>query len=548
MSRRQPTQVFDITDAGLVRRLSSGDAVALGLLVHRYGGRITSLFLRLSPDRSQEEAERLCHQTFLAFGEAAQGATDDGHVRLRILVIAFAKHRKATRRQRTRDLLHRGFPRPAIGSDDFAAVLAAMPARYREVLILGTTERLDPDQLSEVLNVPLHTVRHRLRKAHQLIQPGTSPTLRRATLVSDSRLDAWADLRRCRGPNLPRARAIAAELSVEARTHRTTRRYKRQLAWIAYMAAILSTPIWWPEPVDVTPSAPQVLPILEPPTWEAQVLHQDGAMITQLAQHISVPPGNRLVLQLGPDRLGLSSDTELIVERADAQLTRLRLDRGALGVQVAAREPGADFVVLVGDVQVWGVGTQFGLHHQPEFVDVQVIQGDAEVQGPGFAWTVQAGHGLRIEATGEVLRELDPTDNALAKLLRTPDERGPGADLAPSTETTLAVLQPSPLSQTRTLQAHAAYRIAVSLQDQARHAEALAHLEALDQNPALSDALRPDAMLRLGQTQLAVDRYTAGQETLAGVVDRFPGTRAAQAATDLLLRTSHDQIPGNSPP
>jgi RNA polymerase sigma factor (sigma-70 family) len=86
------------------------------------------------------------------------------------------------------------------------AELAALPVRFREVILLSQVEGLTRDELAERLGVPLATVKDRLERGREQLR---SRLLRRGITLTSATLAAWL---------IPGAAASAASLPVLATT------------------------------------------------------------------------------------------------------------------------------------------------------------------------------------------------------------------------------------------------------------------------------------------------------------------------------------------
>ncbi|HEX6400220.1 MAG TPA: sigma-70 family RNA polymerase sigma factor [Actinomycetota bacterium] len=164
------------TDEELVRRFQDGSAGAFEVLVERHGRRVFNLCLRILGDA--DEAADASQDAFLSAlrklhtfrGEAA--FTTWLH---RVTVNACYDE---LRRKRRRPLLHvvaegeedRPLPTP-IAEDpapavelsvDVARALRTVPEEFRVALVLADVEDLPYDRISEVLGIPVGTVKSRV--------------------------------------------------------------------------------------------------------------------------------------------------------------------------------------------------------------------------------------------------------------------------------------------------------------------------------------------------------------------------------------------------
>lgn len=164
------------TDEELVRRYQGGSAGAFEVLVERHGRRVFNLCLRILGDL--DEAADASQDTFLSAlrklhtfrGEAA--FTTWLH---RVTVNACYDE---LRRKRRRPLLHlvadreddrpeptpiAEDPAPAVElSVDVARALRTVPEEFRIALVLADVEDLPYERISEVLGIPVGTVKSRV--------------------------------------------------------------------------------------------------------------------------------------------------------------------------------------------------------------------------------------------------------------------------------------------------------------------------------------------------------------------------------------------------
>lgn len=164
------------TDEELVRRYQGGSAGAFEVLVERHGRRVFNLCLRILGDL--DEAADVSQDTFLSAlrklhtfrGEAA--FTTWLH---RVTVNACYDE---LRRKRRRPLLHlvadreddrpeptpiAEDPAPAVElSVDVARALRTVPEEFRIALVLADVEDLPYERISEVLGIPVGTVKSRV--------------------------------------------------------------------------------------------------------------------------------------------------------------------------------------------------------------------------------------------------------------------------------------------------------------------------------------------------------------------------------------------------
>jgi RNA polymerase sigma-70 factor (ECF subfamily) len=164
------------SDEGLIRRILSGDEVALGVLYDRYGGRVYSVAKRILQDdgAAEEILQDIFHQLWrnAASFDSARGALGSW-----LLVMA---------RNRSIDRLRRRGPAateevaatlhgPGLDIENAVAAnemtervreaLRALPEAQREAMELAYFEGLTQSEIAKRTGDPLGTVKTRLRTA-----------------------------------------------------------------------------------------------------------------------------------------------------------------------------------------------------------------------------------------------------------------------------------------------------------------------------------------------------------------------------------------------
>ncbi|MGD0225198.1 MAG: sigma-70 family RNA polymerase sigma factor [Terriglobia bacterium] len=164
------------SDEGLIRRILSGDEVALGVLYDRYGGRVYSVAKRILQDdgAAEEILQDIFHQLWrnAAAFDSARGALGSW-----LLLMA---------RNRSIDRLRRRIPAateevaatlhgPGLDIENAVAAnemtervreaLRALPEAQREAMELAYFEGLTQSEIAKRTGDPLGTVKTRLRTA-----------------------------------------------------------------------------------------------------------------------------------------------------------------------------------------------------------------------------------------------------------------------------------------------------------------------------------------------------------------------------------------------
>jgi RNA polymerase sigma-70 factor (ECF subfamily) len=164
-------------DALLVRRLDEGDSDALRALYDRYGGIVFGMTFRLLGDR--QTAEECTQDVFVSVWRTA-GSYDPARARVSTWLLTMARNRAidATRRRAARPVdphedvwVAEQAPDTAdlvAHADEsvrVAAALAELPDPQREAIALAYFDGLSHTEIAERLELPVGTVKGRIRLA-----------------------------------------------------------------------------------------------------------------------------------------------------------------------------------------------------------------------------------------------------------------------------------------------------------------------------------------------------------------------------------------------
>lgn len=166
-----------VDDARLVRRLAQGDTDALRLLYERYGGIVFGVTHRVLGDR--HAAEECTQDVFVSVWRTA-GSYEPKRARVSTWLLTIARNRAidATRRRATRPV----DPHEDVWTTDqapdtadlvsqtdeairLAAAMAELPDAQREAISLAYFDGLSHAEIAERLDVPIGTVKGRIRLA-----------------------------------------------------------------------------------------------------------------------------------------------------------------------------------------------------------------------------------------------------------------------------------------------------------------------------------------------------------------------------------------------
>lgn len=167
------------SDLELVERARGGEREAFGFLYRRYQACVYR-FVRAMTG-SSPLAEDVVQEVFLALLRDLD-RYDPSRAALRAYLFGIARNLSRYKLRGLRRLVPLDDTDEAAGSEDPAATLSAndetrhlrrsiraLPARYREVVILCDLQEFDYAEAALVLTVPIGTVRSRLHRGRQLL-------------------------------------------------------------------------------------------------------------------------------------------------------------------------------------------------------------------------------------------------------------------------------------------------------------------------------------------------------------------------------------------
>lgn len=170
----------DEADRDDVRRVLDGDVEAFEGIVRRWQGPLVNLAWRFTHDRGR--AEELAQEAFLKVFRNLSRWRGEGTFSTWLFAVATNVYRSALRRvpEPTLPEDHAEWlpgeadpERDAVARDEQAAVrraLAALPARYREALLLFYFHEMDIPAASNSLGVPEGTIKARLSRGREMLR------------------------------------------------------------------------------------------------------------------------------------------------------------------------------------------------------------------------------------------------------------------------------------------------------------------------------------------------------------------------------------------
>lgn len=177
-------------ESDLVTGLKSGDSATFDRVYELYNPRLYGFLIRMT--RRRDVAEDLLQETWVRLARNASRLRDDTELSAWLFTVARNVYRTYHRwrvldSDRINELSLARFRRAEAGSpfEDAAATelqaqleraLAALPDRYREVLLLVAVERMEPAQAAAVLGLKPDAFRQRLSRARGMIAAALDQT------------------------------------------------------------------------------------------------------------------------------------------------------------------------------------------------------------------------------------------------------------------------------------------------------------------------------------------------------------------------------------
>ena len=182
-------------DTELVARARAGERAAFDLLVERYQGRLLRLARRLL--RDQAEAEDVVQETFLKAYRALPRFRGEAAFYTWLYRIAINAARNAIMNRGRRGGVPPAAAAPAVAPEDALAEIAtpesmllskqvmqavdaamdALPLELRTAIVLREIEGLSYEEIAQIMQSPLGTVRSRIFRAREAIARRLRPLL-----------------------------------------------------------------------------------------------------------------------------------------------------------------------------------------------------------------------------------------------------------------------------------------------------------------------------------------------------------------------------------
>ncbi|MCD6204325.1 MAG: sigma-70 family RNA polymerase sigma factor [Candidatus Marinimicrobia bacterium] len=179
---------YKISDEVLIRRFQSGDENAFEEIVHRYKNRLMNFAYRFVLDR--EEAEDIVQDTFLKVYQNRYAYKEIAKFSTWIYTITANLAKTILRKRRNRKM----FSFSRLGSEDkdidfpstdrdtqssiegkfdeqiIQKAIYNLPEHFRTAIILRDIQELSYEEISNVINAPLGTVKSRINRARLKLQ------------------------------------------------------------------------------------------------------------------------------------------------------------------------------------------------------------------------------------------------------------------------------------------------------------------------------------------------------------------------------------------
>lgn len=169
--------IADFTAERLVRDAASGDRDAFAALIGRHQSMVFGLAWNFLHDRSA--AEELAQEVFVELHRALPSLESAAHVTnwLRRVTtnrcVDYSRYRRA-RPQVSLDSVEEPVALPSADdvllSEKVRKLTASLPERARAVLLLRYQEDLEPTEISEMLGMPVNTVKSHLQRSLAMLR------------------------------------------------------------------------------------------------------------------------------------------------------------------------------------------------------------------------------------------------------------------------------------------------------------------------------------------------------------------------------------------
>ncbi|MBO8130215.1 MAG: sigma-70 family RNA polymerase sigma factor [Candidatus Marinimicrobia bacterium] len=197
MTKEEKNNKYEFTDEELIAKFQNGDEGAFEELVHRYAGRLLNFVYRFVYDK--KEAEDIVQDTFLrvymnrhAYREIAKFSTW-------IYTIAANLAKTFLRKKKYRKVMFLSQMGPdenkdfeikdeeeiriiekdmRVDEETIQRALLKLPEHFKTILILRDIQELSYEEISNILEIPIGTVKSRINRARLRLQKEISKILK----------------------------------------------------------------------------------------------------------------------------------------------------------------------------------------------------------------------------------------------------------------------------------------------------------------------------------------------------------------------------------
>ncbi len=179
---------FKVTDEELIRRFQAGDETAFEEIVNRYKNRLMNFAYRFVLDR--EEAEDIVQDTFLKVYQNRYAYKEIAKFSTWIYTITANLAKTILRKRRNRKMFFFSRLGPEDKDMDFPSnerdtqskiegkfneqtiqkAIIKLPEHFRTAIILRDIQELSYEEISNIINAPLGTVKSRINRARLKLQ------------------------------------------------------------------------------------------------------------------------------------------------------------------------------------------------------------------------------------------------------------------------------------------------------------------------------------------------------------------------------------------
>lgn len=179
---------FKVTDEQLIRRFQAGDESAFEEIVHRYKNRLMNFAYRFVLDT--EEAEDIVQDTFLKVYQNRYAYKEIAKFSTWIYTITANLAKTILRKRRNRKMFSFSRLGPEDKDIDFPSkeqdtqstiegkfdeqmiqkAILKLPEHFRTAIILRDIQELSYEEISNIINAPLGTVKSRINRARLKLQ------------------------------------------------------------------------------------------------------------------------------------------------------------------------------------------------------------------------------------------------------------------------------------------------------------------------------------------------------------------------------------------